>query len=246
MINSMQGGERTFLISFLGFAQQIRPANRKATMQRIKKCYKCKKNIPITGFNRNKARKDSLQTSCKNCQRKLSRNYYELNKKRCIEVIGINKRRRALENYIEIVTRYLNVPCVDCKTVYHPASMVFDHKVGSVKNIYKNQGVNYLIRDGYSRKAIKEEIEKCDVRCQNCHFLKTSKDFKHWKEIYGLVSDYSRLIRKLYKKHRNFYKSGAFKNNMESITNKFLGYALEKIRVETKRKREEIDNEESS
>ena len=240
MINSMQGGERTFLISFLGFAQQIRPANHKATMQRIKKCYKCKKNIPITGFNRNKARKDSLQTSCKNCQRKLSRNYYELNKKRCIEVIGINKRRRALENYIEIVTRYLNVPCVDCKTVYHPASMVFDHRAGSVKNIYKNQGVNHLVRDGYSKKAIKEEIEKCDVRCQNCHFLKTSKDFKHWSEIAFLINDYSSIIKKLYKKHWNFFDFDTFKIQKGEISEKFSSAMLERAHLEIQKKKEKI------
>jgi len=240
MINSMQGGERTFLISFLGFAQQIRPANHKATMQRIKKCYKCKKNIPITGFNRNKARKDSLQTSCKNCQRKLSRNYYELNKKRCIEVIGINKRRRALENYIEIVTRYLNVPCVDCKTVYHPASMVFDHRAGSVKNIYRNQGVNYLIRDGYSKKAIKEEIDKCDVRCQNCHFLKTSKDFKHWNEIAFLINDYSSIIKKLYKKHWNFFDFDTFKIQKGEISEKFSSAMLERAHLEIEKKKEKI------
>ena len=57
MINSMQCGEWTFLISFLGFGQQIRPANHKDSMQRVKKCYKCKKNIHKTGFNKNKARK---------------------------------------------------------------------------------------------------------------------------------------------------------------------------------------------
>jgi len=240
MINSMQGGKRTFLISFLGFAQQIRPANHKDTMQRVKKCYKCKKNIHITGFNKNKARKDNLQTECIVCQRQTSKEYYNLNKKRCIDVISINKRRRALENYIEIVTKYLNVPCVDCKKVYHPASMVFDHRVGSVKNIYKNQGVNYLIRDGYSRKAIKEEIAKCDVRCQNCHFLKTSKDYKHWNEIAFLINDYSSIIKKLYKKHWNFFDFDTFKIQKGEISEKFSSAMLETAHLEIEKKKEKI------
>jgi len=240
MINSMQGGERTFLISFLGFAEQPRPANHKATMQRIKKCYKCKKNIPITGFNRNKARKDSLQSSCMSCQRQISKKYYGSNRKRCIEVIGINKRRRALENYIEIITKYLNVPCTDCKKVYHPASMVFDHRIDSVKNIYKNQGVNYLIRDGYSKKAIKEEIDKCDVRCQNCHYLKTSKDYKHWKEIAFLINDYSSIIKKLYKKHWNFFDFDTFKIQKDEISEKFSSAMLEKAHLEIQKKKEKV------
>ena len=240
MINSMQGGERTFLISFLGFAQQTRPANHKATMQKVKKCYKCKKNIPITGFNNNKAKKDNLQTSCKGCQGKIAKEYYESNRKRCIGVININKRRRALENYIEIITKYLNVPCVDCKKVYHPASMVFDHRVGSIKNIYRNQGVNYLIRDGYSKKSIKEEIDKCDVRCQNCHFLKTSKDYKHWKEIAFLINDYSSIIKKLYKKHWNFFDFDTFKIQKEEISEKFSSAMLEKAHLEIQKKKENI------
>ena len=209
-------------------------------MRKVKKCYKCKKNVPVTDFNKNKARKDSLQTECITCQRQTSKQYYSSNKKRCIEVISINKRRRALENYIEIITKYLNVPCTDCKMVYHPASMVFDHKVGSVKNIYRNQGVNYLIRDGYSKKSVKEEIDKCDVRCQNCHYLKTSKDYKYWKEIAFLINDYSSIIKKLYKKHWNFFDFDTFKIQKDEISEKFSNAMLEKAHLEIQKKKEKV------
>ena len=193
-------------------------------MRKVKKCYKCKKNVPVTDFNKNKARKDSLQTECITCQRQTSKQYYSSNKKRCIEVISINKRRRALENYIEIITKYLNVPCTDCKMVYHPASMVFDHKVGSVKNIYRNQGVNYLIRDGYSKKSIKEEIDK----------------YKYWKEIAFLINDYSSIIKKLYKKHWNFFDFDTFKIQKDEISEKFSNAMLEKAHLEIQKKKENI------
>lgn len=212
-------------------------------MQTLKKCYRCQGNFPLSFFNKNNNRKDKRQSSCRKCQTKDAKVYYVNNRKQCTKVVRLNKRRRALENYISIVTRYLNKPCVDCKNVFHPASMVFDHKVGTDKDTYKTEGVSYLIRNGYSLNRIEKEIAKCDVRCQNCHFLKTSKDFNHWKEIYGLLSDYSSLIRKLYKKHRNFYQTGAFKKHMETITSKFLGYAIEKIRMETEKKREDMNNE---
>tara|TARA_R110000787_G_scaffold152168_1_gene265972 strand:+ start:1720 stop:2352 length:633 start_codon:yes stop_codon:yes gene_type:complete len=209
-------------------------------MQKIKKCYKCKEVFPETDFNKNKAKKDNLQTSCKGCQRKIAKKYYELNRKRCIGVININKRRRALGHYIEIITNYLNVPCTDCRKVYHPASMVFDHKVGSIKNIYKNQGVNYLIRDGYSKESITDEIKKCDVRCQNCHYLKTSKDFKHWKEISSLINDYSRIIKKLYRKHWNFFDFDTFKIQKKEISEKFANTMLEKASLEIQKKKEKL------
>ena len=31
--------------------------------------------------------------------------------------------------------------------------------------------------------SIKKEIDKCEIRCQNCHFYKTSKEFNLWEEI---------------------------------------------------------------
>ena len=206
-------------------------------MQKLKKCYKCKKLLQTKKFNKNKTKKDKLQPSCKICQRKVAGTYYRKNKKRCIKIIGINKRKRALGNYIEIITKHLNVPCADCKKVYHPSSMVFDHKIGSLKK----EGVNFLVKSGYSKKAIQEEIDKCEVRCQNCHHLKTSKDFNHWKEIAFLINDYSSIIKKLYKKHWNFFDFSTFKIQKNEISKKFSSAMLEKAHLEMKKKKERMD-----
>tara|TARA_Y100000361_G_scaffold130171_1_gene126032 strand:- start:201 stop:857 length:657 start_codon:yes stop_codon:yes gene_type:complete len=211
-------------------------------MNMTKKCYKCKKDLPFELFNLNKGRKDGYQSCCRDCQRETAKKYYKKNRKKCIDVIRINKRQRSLKNYIKIVTEHLNVPCSVCKKVYHPTAMVFDHVLVNEKlRIKKTEGVNVLIREGYGWAKIREEISKCDVKCHNCHFLKTSKEFKYWKEISSLVDDYSSLIQKLYEKQRNIYPPDpiALEKSKKEISKKFSEYMNERVDDLTRKKREE-------
>jgi hypothetical protein len=207
-------------------------------MQKMKKCYKCKRSRPLAYFGKNRVRKDGLQSSCKDCQSNTNRLYYKNNRKKFMKLVGINKRRRALNNYTRLVTEYLNKPCIDCNKVYHPSSMVFDHLDLKTKSIRKTEGVMYLVRNGYSWKVIKEEVDKCDVRCQNCHFLKTSIDFNHWSEVSQLINDHSRLIKKLYN-NGNFLGVGAFNKQKKDISNKFFGFMKDEIEKITKARKSE-------
>jgi hypothetical protein len=60
--------------------------------------------------------------------------------------------------------------CVDCGYNAHAVALQFDHisdnKKGSVSN---------LIRSDYAWSTILEEINKCEVRCSNCHAVVTSR-----------------------------------------------------------------------
>ncbi len=71
------------------------------------------------------------------------------------------RARRRL--WIEV---FKNKPCADCKKLYPSYVMQFDHKRDKKfmisKNIY-NFGI----------KKLREEIEKCDVVCANCHAIRT-------------------------------------------------------------------------
>ena len=61
--------------------------------------------------------------------------------------------------------------CVDCGEG-DPVKLQFDHRDPAAKEIL----VSTLIKGGYSMKRLKAEISKCDVRCANCHSLKTAKE----------------------------------------------------------------------
>ena len=56
-----------------------------------------------------------------------------------------------------------------------PIVLEFDHLRDKRMNVAK------LIQGGYPEKTILLEIEKCEVRCANCHRRKTAKDQGWWK-----------------------------------------------------------------
>lgn len=71
------------------------------------------------------------------------------------------------ERYKKINQYKLDKGCIDCGYREHPAALDFDHRDPSLK--YAN--IAQMIT--YSWKAIKAELDKCAVRCANCHRIKT-------------------------------------------------------------------------
>ena len=60
--------------------------------------------------------------------------------------------------------------CVDCGYIEHAVALQFDHIEDN-----KKASVSNLIRSDYAWKTILEEINKCEVRCSNCHAVITSR-----------------------------------------------------------------------
>jgi hypothetical protein len=60
-------------------------------------------------------------------------------------------------------------PCVDCGES-DPVVLEFDHVKGK-----KTNDVSVLIARGKPLDVIKNEVEKCEVRCGNCHRRKTAR-----------------------------------------------------------------------
>ena len=63
---------------------------------------------------------------------------------------------------------YLGGECVDCGYNENPRGLQFDH-VRGVKSC--NVGTMFICR---SWEAVKEELDKCELRCGTCHAIKTS------------------------------------------------------------------------
>jgi hypothetical protein len=59
--------------------------------------------------------------------------------------------------------------CVDCGYTKHAVALQFDHRGD------KKGNVSDLIRSDYSWSTIMAEINKCDVRCANCHAVATKR-----------------------------------------------------------------------
>lgn len=60
--------------------------------------------------------------------------------------------------------------CVDCGYNEHAVALQFDHIEDN-----KKASVSNLIRSDYAWKTILKEIQKCEVRCSNCHAVITSR-----------------------------------------------------------------------
>lgn len=140
-----------------------------------KTCSKCKISKKKSEYNANVAKADGLQTYCKSCSSKTSKAYYSLRTPILIEVI--NKRR--LDRRIELqkfIAKYLSENnCVDCGES-DLRTLDFDHLRDKIKN------VSQLIKDGAAIETVSNEIAKCEVRCANCHRIKTSIVNNDWRQ----------------------------------------------------------------
>lgn len=134
-------------------------------------CPKCEKNKIVSDFNKNKSRNDGLQNYCRECQKKIDKFFQpkrDLTKKRK------QQKTKTLESRQEVINYLKKNPCVDCgeKNVI---VLEFDHRDNKTMN------VTDMVTRGYSLERVFKEIAKCDVRCANCHRIKTSKQFG-WHE----------------------------------------------------------------
>lgn len=131
-----------------------------------KQCTVCKQNKDAKEFNKCRSRKDGLQTKCQLCSRALSKKHYQQNKAHAAKY---NKQRRQRNR--QFMIDYLSGQiCIDCKQKYPSVCYDFDHVRGS-----KTTNVSSML--DCSIETLKKEISKCEIRCSNCHRLKTSRQF---------------------------------------------------------------------
>ena len=80
---------------------------------------------------------------------------------------------------VKIYKYLLEHPCVDCGND-NPIVLDFDHIKGR-----KNGSISKMASKGYVWKTIEEEMNKCEVRCANCHRVKTAVKRKTFRAIVG-------------------------------------------------------------
>jgi hypothetical protein len=76
--------------------------------------------------------------------------------------IGARGRARSLRLFLNEIKMARG--CTDCGYRQHPAALDFDHVSGAKER---------LVSFAKSRAQALAEIEKCEVRCSNCHRIRT-------------------------------------------------------------------------
>lgn len=144
----------------------------------MKICSKCKVSLPLSDF----ARKGSgHQTYCKKCKSIADKALYQ-NSTRKDDIR--NRHRSVMQRNRQYIYDHLSSnPCVDCGES-DPVILEFDHVGGE-----KLSGVTQMIKRGFPTAKIAEEIEKCEVRCCNCHRRRTSIQNKSWMLNMGRSPD---------------------------------------------------------
>ena len=143
----------------------------------MKTCTKCKKDKNENDFAWKNKAKGKKASRCKECQKLISNDWYSKNTKK--HLINVKKNNTLYrDRNRDYVWEYLSShSCIDCGQ-NNPIVLEFDHRNPEEKEceIYK------LARSMVSMAKLKREIQKCEIRCANCHRIKTAIQFGWWHD----------------------------------------------------------------
>lgn len=156
----------------------------------MKICSICKALKGSEDFHVNKSKRDGRQTKCKPCSSALTKVYYEANRTKLRSQISSRNKILRRENQYRLLEHLQKHPCVDCGET-DPVVLDFDHVRGT-----KVRDLCRMAAWGTSAEKLAEEMNKCEVRCANCHRRKTAKQKKFFR--------YGKLLRVRSKAGREF------------------------------------------
>lgn len=145
-----------------------------------KTCTGCKEIKPVEEFAfRNKA-KNIRRANCKKCIKKYDSIRYVKNRQ---DIRERNKKHHKMS--IERNSRYIyeflkNSSCIDCEEK-DPVVLEFDHV-----NEDKKYAIGDMVWGSFSTKTIQKEMDKCEVRCANCHKKRHAKQNGYRRHLYAL------------------------------------------------------------
>lgn len=141
----------------------------------MKVCSWCKLEKPEEDFAFRNKSEGIRRAQCKSCIKEWDKNYWASGKK--VETSRQARRRRREENEDYLWEVFNLNSCLDCGNS-NPLVLTFDHLTDKKCNI------SSMIRD-YSLDKIKQEIDKCEIVCHNCHSIRTSTRAGWWRSKRG-------------------------------------------------------------
>ena len=140
----------------------------------MKSCTKCSEIKSLEDFAWKNQSKNQRNTWCKACMKIYDRLRQEskvyLERKNTLA-----KARQTVARYY-ILNILKNSSCIDCSND-NPIVLEFDHRDPDSKSYNISEMLDF------STETIQKEIDKCDIRCANCHAIKTAKQFGYWKTL---------------------------------------------------------------
>ncbi len=129
----------------------------------MKKCDTCRGTKTLSEFHKRKT-KDGRSNNCKVCTVSIAQTYYQGKRKYYIGKAA-QRQKEAMQFLYDLKD---NKPCFDCKKVHRYFALDYDHRDPTTKIACVSEMVS-------NRKAMLEEIAKCDLVCASCHRYRTYK-----------------------------------------------------------------------
>lgn len=140
------------------------------------RCSMCRQYKPLERFAFADMKTGSRQYNCRVCHAAYRRTHYLANKPDYIRRAIAQVAGRRARNRREIYSYLQGHPCVDCGE-RDLLVLEFDHR----DPVLKWKAVAILAMTKRWARVL-TEIEKCDVRCVNCHRRRTARQFD-WAKL---------------------------------------------------------------
>jgi hypothetical protein len=133
----------------------------------MRTCSTCGVEKPLEEFPFRSDRPTVRYGTCRDCKRLYARKHYAANTDYYKDKASRQRTRQQVDNFRDLITYLRAHPCIDCGET-DVRVLQFDHIDPSLKS----RDVSVMVRSCQWSRVL-EEIEKCEVRCANCHRLKT-------------------------------------------------------------------------
>lgn len=137
-----------------------------------KRCTTCHEMRPLTDYNVRRSAPDGLQARCRSC----SRTWYLLNTSEHIRRVAVRNKRVRGEHQELMAAYLLENPCVDCGES-DLRVLELDHEDPAEKS----ENVGRLLTLALPWSTVLAEMDKCSVRCANCHRRRTAEAYGWWR-----------------------------------------------------------------
>lgn len=142
----------------------------------MKQCSRCKTNKNDIEFSFKNKDKNIRQIVCKECHKTYVKDHYIKNKDSYLERANKSNSTYTIRNKENLIDFLKDKKCIDCGED-DIRTLEFDH----IDPVSKHRAVSELVVNSYSWKSILIEIEKCEIRCANCHRKKTVMQFETYR-----------------------------------------------------------------
>lgn len=142
---------------------------------KTKYCPLCKRVRLTKSFNKDIKRYDGLQSTCRPCKHKYDHAWYRSHKEAHYKNTRVLKEKYKGKLTSWLCNYLIKHPCIDCGE-QDIIVLEFDHINGK-----KYKEVSKLVSRILSLDIVKREVEKCVVRCANCHSRRHAIENNNYK-----------------------------------------------------------------